>query len=193
MDDFVTTITQAHNEVMEALRWNATEIMEGPGVLSGVRDFIGAVEWEEPFFKWLFCAHFALAAVVLNVVIHHSGNTVAGLFMVLALSVFGAQYINDFGRQHFRTLFPLHETNYFDTNGTFISAIFSAPLLFWAFVLQLRLLVTVSKMLVVVKRRQAQAQAKQAAASTTKAGNTGPVAANQTAAASKPGAKKKKN
>jgi hypothetical protein len=52
MDDFVTTITQAHNEVMEALRWNATEIMEGPGVLSGVRDFVGAVEWEEPFFKW---------------------------------------------------------------------------------------------------------------------------------------------
>ena len=162
MDEFLASLYEAHNEVMESiplLNTNMTEVWNRPGVMSAASEFMGAIAWDEPFFHWLFMFHFVLVCVVFNFCLHRDVYACAGLFGLLASSVFAAEQINAFGSANYETLFPLHKTNYFDASGTFVSAFFSAPVLFLAFIIQLRMLASVAKMLVVVKRHQAREHA----------------------------------
>lgn len=156
MDDFMTSLTAAHEEVMEALHFNVTEMWNRPGITDGVREFTDAIAWDEPFFQGLFAVHFLLFCATLHVCLHKGINTVIVLFALFAVMVFGAEHLNTWGAQHYRSLFPVHSTNYFDPSGIFVSVIYSAPLLVYAFLLQMRMLATVSKMLIVVKRQQAR-------------------------------------
>eukprot|EP00672_Neobodo_designis_P024149 CAMPEP_0174848994 /NCGR_PEP_ID=MMETSP1114-20130205/13844_1 /TAXON_ID=312471 /ORGANISM="Neobodo designis, Strain CCAP 1951/1" /LENGTH=192 /DNA_ID=CAMNT_0016083301 /DNA_START=43 /DNA_END=621 /DNA_ORIENTATION=+ len=177
MDDFIKSVTDAHYEVMDALQFNLTETWNRPGVMHAVKEFAGAIAWEEPFFHWLFGFHFVLVCLVFNFCLHRDVYACGALFGLLAASVFAAEQINAFGRANYEWLFPIHKTNYFDASGTFVSAIFSAPVLAMAFVLQLRMLGSVAKMLVVVKRHQAREQAVRAGQSAiTAEGDSGKAA-----------------
>ena len=52
------------------------------------------------------------------------------LFITLSAAVFCAQYINEFGNSHWK---EFATQNYFDSNGLFISVLFSAPILVTVF------------------------------------------------------------
>jgi hypothetical protein len=175
MEDVWQALVEGHNEVMDALHINVTDIMAAPGVFKSVAAFRDAIAWDEPFFVFVLAFHVIVGSVAMNFMLHGSANAVVALFAVLAASVYGAEYVNDFGKQHYERLFPLHGTNYFDDNGIFIGAIFSAPLLFWAFLLQLRLLGSVAKMMTTIKRHQAREHARQIGQGAIAAGSASPA------------------
>jgi transmembrane protein 18 len=154
--DFFQTIIDAHNEVMTALPLNnitsfLSEAWSGPGVFDGVKAFIDAVDWTEPFF--LYVLAFQVIVIVGSIVFSYgSTNRTAIAMLFLMVLVLSARPLNTLGSEYFKDLFVDDKTNYFDDNGMFIGAVFVAPLLLTTFLLQLKLFGALFTMMVRVKR-----------------------------------------
>ena len=165
MDDIVSAIYDAHNEVMAAVAFNATEVMaaftEGPGVFSGLSQFVGAVDWgSELAFKLILAFHVLLWAVALLWAARDS-NRLMFTMALLILLVFAASPLNDWGYENHEFIFPATKVNYFDRGGVFISAVWSGPLVVLAFILQIRMIIMLAGMMVTVKRGQLREQQQQ--------------------------------
>lgn len=173
MEEFWTNLVEAHNEVMDALgvanlTAKVTEaVTTGPGVFDGLRAFIDAVDWTEPFFLYLAMFHLSLFGLVIGISWDSPARTAGVMVFLLALSV-SSGVLNDLGREHYGSLFVDQKTNYFDERGVFISAVFAGPIIVLAFVLQIKMFVGLAKMMIVVKRgkfREAQQQREKAGGS----------------------------
>ena len=166
MEEFWATIVDAHNEVMDALGVaNITSkvieaVTTGPGVFDGLRAFIDAVDWTEPFFLYLAMFHLSLFGLAVGVSWDSPGRTAGVMLFLLALSV-SSSALNDLGKQHYQYLFVDQKTNYFDDRGVFISAVFAGPLMVLAFVLQIKMFIGLAKMMIVVKRGKFREEQKQ--------------------------------
>lgn len=154
--DFFQTILDAHNEVIAALPIHnitsfLSEAWAGPGVFDGVKAFIDAVDWTEPFF--LYVLTFQVVVIVGSFVFSYgSTNRTAIAMLFMMVLVLSASPLNTVGSEHYKELFVDDKTNYFDDNGMFIGAVFVAPLLLATFLLQLKLFGALFSMMVRVKR-----------------------------------------
>ena len=68
--------------------------------------------------------HIVIALTVIATRRHH--NLQIALFVAICATVYCAEYINTYCRNNWQSLAT---QNYFDTNGIFVSTVFSAPLL----------------------------------------------------------------
>ena len=159
MEGLWNQMVEAHNEVMEALPFDPTQMMssltEGPGVLSGLQEFVDAVEWsKDPYFfggiaafhvlLWIFCIFYG----------SRTPNRLIATFIFIFAISFSADYINSWASANYEVFFPGSKVNYFDEGGVFFSALITGPLVVVAFAMQIRMLVMLANMMAVVKRGQ---------------------------------------
>lgn len=154
MEDFVAQLVAAHHEVMSALNFNLTTIVEaweGPGVFDGIAAFVNAVDWSESFFVYLLTFHVIVLVSTLGFSWGSTNRTAAAMVMLLVM-ILCASPLNALGKEHFKDLFADQRTNYFDDNGVFVGAVFAAPLMLLAFFLQLKLFWNLMIMMIKVKK-----------------------------------------
>lgn len=92
--------------------------------IDGLIKYLQSINWTEPWFSGL--AAFHISCAILTVLTRNSGVPQAIYFSVLMILVFCAEFINEWAAENWR-LFSSEQ--YFDSNGFFISIVFSVPLL----------------------------------------------------------------
>lgn len=125
--------------------------------LDGLAAFVAAVDWHQPQLLALATLHLALLTLVLVLRRHYMLQFV--LIAVCWAAVLCSERLNTLCRQHSARLGM--SADYFDVNGVFVSAVWSAPLAGVAFAALCCLLYDASSMLIVVKRKQLQLQRQQ--------------------------------
>lgn len=151
--------------------------------------FYHAVNWSEPFFKYLGVFHVNM--LVISIIAtwgNASPERILCMVAVLLFFSFLAFPINSYGSAHAEEIFFEPGVNYFDENGLFIAVVYWLPLVLMAGVQIMRLFLRLLEMMVEVKKKQLQAEqrqlararraeaAKEAAAATTE-GTEGPTVA----------------
>lgn len=81
-------------------------------------------DWTEPLLVGILAFHIVIALTVIATRRRH--NLQIALFVAICATVYCAEYINTYCRNNWQSLAT---QNYFDTNGIFVSTVFSAPLL----------------------------------------------------------------
>lgn len=96
----------------------------GPVAVSGIWSFLSSIDWTDPWLLALLSFHGFL--IVVTVITRHHGNLQACLFFTLLLLVYFSENINELAARHWRSF---SKQQYFDSQGMFISLLFSIPLL----------------------------------------------------------------
>lgn len=160
-----TEFWKAHNEVMEStgLRTVLNAFASSPpssgAFLSGVWEeamtFYRAVNWSEPFFRYLVAFH---VVVWLSVLYGTHGATsderLIAVCATLTLAVLAGMWLNKVGSRYASSLFVEPDVNYFSEDGFFIVAVYMAPLILLIVCLKIRMACRVVKLMVEVKRAQ---------------------------------------
>ncbi|KAL4235966.1 Transmembrane protein 18 [Mactra antiquata] len=92
--------------------------------IDGLITFLQSIDWKEPWFSGL--AIFHITCAILTVLTRNLGVVQSAYFGLLMILVFCAEYINEWAASNWN-LFAHQQ--YFDSNGLFISIVFSVPLL----------------------------------------------------------------
>lgn len=92
--------------------------------ISGLWNFLASIDWSEPWFTGLGMFHILCA--LLTILSRKTGLFQAVYFGILMLLVLLAEQINTWAAANWK-LFTKQQ--YFDSNGLFISVVFSVPLL----------------------------------------------------------------
>ena len=122
--------------------------------LDALAAFIAAVDWRQPPLLALAALHLTLLATAIALRRHYMLQF--ALIAICWAAVLCSERLNDYCRQHSHQVgLP---ASYFDANGVFVSAVWSAPLAAVAFVALLCLLYDASSLLIVVKRKQLSLQ-----------------------------------
>ena len=125
--------------------------------IDAIRAFVAAVDWHQPPLLALGGLHLSLLLLALAIRHHYMLQFV--LIAVCWAAVLCGERLNQYCRQHSDWLGM--QSSYFDANGVFITAVWSAPLALVAFVTLVCLLYDASSMLIVVKRKQLSLQRQQ--------------------------------
>ncbi|KAI9091718.1 transmembrane protein 18-domain-containing protein [Phlyctochytrium arcticum] len=112
-------------------------------------DFIGAVDWSEPFLCAIIGFHIFLFAWIVGSR-NMQGVTTLNFFGVGFLALL-ASPLNDLGKQHWKSF---SNTNYFDRSGLFMTLVWAAPLMMDLALIVIFLVSQSISMLVEVKRLQ---------------------------------------
>lgn len=92
--------------------------------IQGLWAFLTSIDWSEPWFSGLVVFHVICA--ILTVLSRKKGMVQAVYFGVLMVVVLCAEFVNEWAAANWN-LFARQQ--YFDSNGLFISVVFSMPLL----------------------------------------------------------------
>lgn len=92
--------------------------------MDGLLNYLRTIDWTEPWFMGLLAFHIICA--ILTIITRKSGALQSIYFAVLMILVLCAEYINEWAAHNW-SLFAHQQ--YFDSNGLFISIVFSVPLL----------------------------------------------------------------
>lgn len=101
-----------------------TDTMVSPGDTLNIGSILVQVDWTEPWLVGLITFHIVILSLTL--LTRDRGNVQAGLFVVALLLVYFSEALNELAAQHWRAF---SSQQYFDSQGMFISLVFSAPLL----------------------------------------------------------------
>lgn len=115
--------------------------------------FLLTIDWSEGWLIGLVIFHILLTVFTLLTRNHHT--TQAILFFSLLITVRCSESINEYAAQHWK-LFSRQQ--YFDSNGLFISVMFSMPVLFNCCVMVMNWLWLSSSMMITWKRSEIEAQ-----------------------------------
>ncbi|KAK3861707.1 hypothetical protein Pcinc_032357 [Petrolisthes cinctipes] len=134
--------------------------------------FLQTIDWSEGWLMCLVVFHVALTAVTLLTRNHHT--TQAVLFFLLLLTVRCSQSINQYAAENWKRF---SRQQYFDSQGMFISVVFSMPVLFNCLMMVINWLWLSSSMMVTWKRAELEARmrldsANQSASTTSQSSNT---------------------
>ncbi|KAH3848946.1 transmembrane protein 18-like [Dreissena polymorpha] len=92
--------------------------------ISGLWAYLQTIDWSE---RWLYgLGAFHTLCAILTITTRHTGTVQAIYFSALMVLVLCAEYINQWAAENWK-LFANQQ--YFDSNGLFISVVFSVPLL----------------------------------------------------------------
>ncbi|XP_041360949.1 transmembrane protein 18-like [Gigantopelta aegis] len=117
--------------------------------------FVLSIDWTEKWLQGLLLFH--LASFGLTYLIRHNGTLQIAHFTVSLLLVWCAEYINEEAAKYWK-LFSNQQ--YFDSNGLFISVVFSMPILCNCLVIVMMWLFNAGNLMVQVKRVQLVKEAK---------------------------------
>ncbi|XP_066251264.1 transmembrane protein 18 [Euwallacea similis] len=92
--------------------------------IEGFVSFLASIDWKDPWLIGLFTFHLSIFMMALFT--RNYGNFQALLFFILLLLVYFSENINTMASSHWK-LFSRQQ--YFDSNGLFISVVFSMPIL----------------------------------------------------------------
>lgn len=126
--------------------------------LTGLIEYLKAIDWTEPWFSAL--AIFHVTCAILTVTTRKAGVIQSIYFAALMLLVLCAEYINEWAAKNW-SLFSRQQ--YFDSNGLFISVVFSVPLLINCLVIVVSWLWDVGMLISSVKQLKIRQQRKLAA------------------------------
>ena len=131
--------------------------------INGLWTYLKTIEWSDPWFSGLGAFHVTCA--VLTVLTRSRGVVQAVYFSSLMVLVFCAEMINEWAAANWQ-LFSRQQ--YFDSNGLFISVVFSVPLLVNCLVIVVSWLWDVGLLIANVKTLKIQEQQRLADRSRTK-------------------------
>jgi hypothetical protein len=118
--------------------------------------FIHAVSWREP---WLIClVVFHTSLLVLSIVSRKHSNMQMGIFFLAFLGVFSAERLNSFLQRHWK---HFAYQPYFDSQGLFLSTVWSGPLLVVSSLILVNSLLTFSTLVLKWKRAMQKMEHKQ--------------------------------
>ncbi|BES88430.1 Transmembrane protein 18 [Nesidiocoris tenuis] len=118
--------------------------------------FLEAIEWKDPLLIGIIFFHVAVTFTALTTRNH--GNFQLILFITLLLLVYFSENINEVASHHWRSI---SRQKYFDSNGMFISLIFSVPILLNCMVMMASWLWQSSELMVQLKSAQLKQRRKQ--------------------------------
>ncbi|XP_050400139.2 transmembrane protein 18 [Patella vulgata] len=127
--------------------------------IQGVWSYLKTIDWSDNWLKYL--GGFHLLCIVLTVLTRHSTTIQAFYFVFLLLAIYSAEYINEWAATNYK-LFSKQQ--YFDSNGMFVSIVYSCPILFNCLVIVILWLWNTGVLLNEIKRmkiRKMAAAAKQ--------------------------------
>jgi len=113
------------------------------------------VDWSEPWLIGLITFHAVTFLCIVNT--RKYTNFQGILFLCLLGLAFASEQLNILGAKHWRMF---SQEQYFDSQGLFITVVYSGPILFNCFVMTVLWLWTAGKMLIVVKKGQLKEQRK---------------------------------
>ena len=116
-------------------------------------EFLLAIPWKEPWMVCLMLSHFAILLTIILTRNYH--NIQYGLFFTLLLLVYLSETLNTWASENWK-LFTKEQ--YFDSNGLFISTVWSTPMLINCLIMIVLWLYSISKSLILVKRKQIERQ-----------------------------------
>ncbi|XP_014784512.1 transmembrane protein 18 [Octopus bimaculoides] len=123
--------------------------------ITGLGSYLKSVDWSERWFLGLGTFHVICALLTIFTKSHGTSQTLH--FAVMLLLVYSAKYINEWAAKNYR-LFA--EQQYFDSNGLFISLVFSVPILLNCLVIVILWLWNVGHLIADVKRLKYKVKAK---------------------------------
>lgn len=92
--------------------------------INDFNSYIRSIDFSDPFI-WGLCT-FHLLALLLILSTRHFANVQIGIFLSLLSMVYFSEYLNELAAQKWK-LFSRQQ--YFDSNGMFVSIVFSMPIL----------------------------------------------------------------
>ncbi|KAF7280373.1 transmembrane protein 18 [Rhynchophorus ferrugineus] len=90
----------------------------------GFLSFLASIDWKDPWLIALFIFHFSI--FMMAILTRNYGNFQAVLFFILLLLVYFSENINELASTNWKIF---SRQQYFDSNGLFISVVFSMPIL----------------------------------------------------------------
>lgn len=202
MESVVNKFWEAHHELMEQTGWGdiaANLSLALRATPDAVRELVQeakffryAINWNEPFFKYLAAFHVVLYAMVLYAVFwrwqptrprpegvsramelarSHAEEKLFALSMALVLLSFSAYPLNRLGAKYGAQLFVESGVNYFDDNILFVGVVYWFPLVLLSLLVQLKLLFNVVRLMAVAKGEQMRARQKAREAAAAAAAN----------------------
>ncbi|GAB1606265.1 transmembrane protein 18-like isoform X1 [Argonauta hians] len=123
--------------------------------ITGLWSYLESVDWSERWFLGLGVFHVLCALLTIFTKSHGTSQSLH--FAVMLLLVYSAKYINEWAATNYR-LFA--QQQYFDSNGLFISLVFSVPILLNCLVIVILWLWNVGHLIAEVKRTKYKLKAK---------------------------------
>ncbi|XP_076456743.1 transmembrane protein 18-like [Babylonia areolata] len=119
--------------------------------ITGLWSYLKTIDWTEPWFAGLALFHVVCAITTFLTCRHH---TLQGVVFALFLMLVGcSEYINQFAAQHWK---KFSRQQYFDSNGLFISVVFSVPILINCLVIVVLWLKMSADLMRNIRRKQLQ-------------------------------------
>lgn len=178
---------KAHGEVMNATGFQkvldafagSSNASDSPSLLLRIRedaiDFYRAVNWSEPFLRYLAVFHMLTWAVVFYVTRGPvSDERLIAVCVVLTVMVLAGMPLNGVGSRYAASLFTEPDANYFSEDGIFVAVVYMVPLILLIVCLQIRMACRVVKLMVQVKRAQVKRKLRREAKSKTSASEAEP-------------------
>ncbi|XP_078615637.1 transmembrane protein 18-like [Branchiostoma floridae x Branchiostoma japonicum] len=134
--------------------------------ISGVWDFLNAIDWSEPWLIGLQVFH--ACCFILTFLTRKHINLQCAHFCVLLLLAYSAQYINEWAANNYKLFSKLQ---YFDSSGLFISLVLSLPLLLNCLIIVIMWFSASWDLMIKVKRSKIRSQIREARNSKKSAGN----------------------
>ncbi|KAK8376089.1 hypothetical protein O3P69_008663 [Scylla paramamosain] len=116
--------------------------------------FLQTIDWSEGWLVALVVFHILLTTVTVMTRNHHT--TQAVLFFLLLLTVRSSETINQYAAKNWQSF---SRQQYFDSQGLFISVVFSMPVLFNCMMMVMNWLWLSSSMMVTWKKAELEARA----------------------------------
>ncbi|XP_057329184.1 transmembrane protein 18 [Microplitis mediator] len=123
--------------------------------IDGVWPFLQSIEWKDPWLVILLAFHVAVTMTALMTRNHANFQII--LFLILLLLVYFSESINEVAASKWM-LFSKQQ--YFDSNGLFISIVFSVPILLNCMIMVASWLYQSSQLTTNLKRAQLRQRAK---------------------------------
>lgn len=101
-----------------------SDTMVSPGDTLNIGSVLFQVDWTEPWLMGLVTFH--IVTLSLTLLTRDWGNVQAGLFVMALLLVYFSEALNELAARHWQAF---SSQQYFDSQGMFISLVFSTPLL----------------------------------------------------------------
>ncbi|XP_059167917.1 transmembrane protein 18-like isoform X2 [Physella acuta] len=121
--------------------------------ITGIYSYLETVDWSDPWFTGLFTFH--IFTFVITFITRRKQMIQAAHFIILLLLVYCAETLNEQASLHWK-LFSKQQ--YFDSQGMFISIVWSAPLLLNCLVIVMIWILTSSQLIVSTGRLKLEAE-----------------------------------
>ncbi|XP_033099472.1 transmembrane protein 18-like [Anneissia japonica] len=117
------------------------------GEIDGFLSFLKNIDWSEPWIICLLSLH--MLFFIILILTRHYNNFQIVLFLFMLGLIYCSEYINEFAAKNYKSFSRLQ---YFDSNGLFITVVFSVPLLINSLILVSIWLYQTGSLLISVKR-----------------------------------------